>query len=113
MKEYAFQGYVSGVPKYRANSYKTLAAARSAAKEWIGKSADKTADLMMLEPLADGHKFGATWAVVGSVTWAAELQAAADLEIALWKGDHHARNDAQALRLQVAEQHRDNWSATQ
>ena len=35
-----------------------------------------------------------------------------DLEIARWQGDHHARNDAQALRLQVAEQTRNdvNWS---
>ena len=35
-----------------------------------------------------------------------------DLEIARWQGDHHERNDAQALRLQVAEQTRNdvNWS---
>ena len=34
-----------------------------------------------------------------------------DLEIARWQGDHHARNQAQALRLQVAEQTRNdlNW----
>ena len=34
-----------------------------------------------------------------------------DLEIARWQGDHHERNQAQALRLQVAEQTRNevNW----
>ena len=31
-----------------------------------------------------------------------------DLEIARWKADHHARNDAQALRLQQAEQSRND-----
>ena len=35
-----------------------------------------------------------------------------DLEIARWQGDHHERNQAQALRLQIAEQTRNdlNWS---
>lgn len=69
MKEYAFQGYVWGVPKYRANSYSRLGDARRAAKEWVSKTPSKTADLLMLEPLAAGHQFGATWAVVGLVTW--------------------------------------------
>ena len=42
----------------------------------------------------------------------AEKQAVS-LEIARWQADHHARNDAQALRLQVAEQTRNqmNWAA--
>lgn len=40
-----------------------------------------------------------------------QLQAA-DTAIEKWKGDHHARNDAHALRLQVAEQTRNDWSAT-
>lgn len=35
-----------------------------------------------------------------------------DMEIARWKADHHARNDAQALKLQQAEQRRNDWSAT-
>ena len=35
-----------------------------------------------------------------------------DLEITRWQGDHHARNDLQALRLQQAEQQRrQDWSA--
>jgi hypothetical protein len=41
-----------------------------------------------------------------------ELLSVAVNAIARWKGDHHARNDAQALRLQVAQQSRDDWSAT-
>ena len=35
-----------------------------------------------------------------------------DIEIARWKADHHVRNDLQALRLQQAEQRRQDWSAT-
>ena len=35
-----------------------------------------------------------------------------DLEIARWQASHHARNDLQALRLQQAEQRRNDWSAT-
>ena len=36
---------------------------------------------------------------------------AVSLEIARWQAGHHARNDLQALRLQVAEQSRNevNW----
>ena len=34
-----------------------------------------------------------------------------DLEITRWKADYHARNDAQALRLQQAEHRRNDWSA--
>ena len=35
-----------------------------------------------------------------------------DMEIARWQGDHHARNDLQALRLQQADQRCNDWSAT-
>ena len=37
---------------------------------------------------------------------------AISLEIALWQAGHHARNDLRALRLQVAEQTRNdlNWA---
>ena len=35
-----------------------------------------------------------------------------DMEIARWKSDYHVRNDLQALRLQQAEQRRQDWSAT-
>ena len=35
-----------------------------------------------------------------------------DMEYVLWQASHHARNDAQALRLQQAEQQRNDWSAT-
>lgn len=40
----------------------------------------------------------------------AERQAA-DMLMALWQASHHARNDAQALKLQIAEQRRQdlNW----
>ena len=35
-----------------------------------------------------------------------------DLEIARWQASHHERNQAQALRLQIAEQSRNdvNWT---
>ena len=35
-----------------------------------------------------------------------------DLEIARWQAGHHVRNEAQALKLQIAEQQRNevNWS---
>ena len=36
---------------------------------------------------------------------------AISLEIALWQAGRHVRNDAQALRLQQAEQRRQDWSA--
>ena len=34
-----------------------------------------------------------------------------DMEVAIWNASHHARNDARALRLQQAEQTRNDWSA--
>lgn len=36
-----------------------------------------------------------------------------DLEIARWQANRHERNEAQALRLQIAEQQRNevNWAA--
>ena len=41
----------------------------------------------------------------------ADLQAA-DIAVARWQAGHHERNQAQALRLQVAEQSRNevNWT---
>ena len=38
-------------------------------------------------------------------------QQVVDMEYIRWKADYHARNDAQALRLQQAEQSRNDWSA--
>ena len=40
-------------------------------------------------------------------------QQVVDMEYIRWKADYHARNDAQALRLQQAEQTRNdfNWAA--
>ena len=69
MKEYAFQGYVYGTQKYRADGYPRLGDARRAAKVWVDKTPSKTAELLMLEPRLAGHSFGATWAVVGHVKW--------------------------------------------
>ena len=34
-----------------------------------------------------------------------------DMEVAIWNASYHARNDARALRLQQAEQTRNDWSA--
>ena len=34
-----------------------------------------------------------------------------DMEVAIWNASYHARNDLQALKLQIAEQRRNDWSA--